>query len=128
LDPQLQNINNCTPTGFTFSVYIHGSWTLGKPYGTKPRCYWEQLGEHIWEQGKKQIKLISSWVLSKLFLFFWERAIFIGLSTNFLEHWAVPNGSTSLDPSCKIETNVVPYSLPFQYIYMRIELWANHTG
>jgi hypothetical protein len=48
-DPQLQNINSCTPIGFTFSVYIHGSWTLGKPYGTKPRCYWEHLGERIRE-------------------------------------------------------------------------------
>jgi hypothetical protein len=30
-------------------VYIQGSWTLCKPYGIKPRCYREQLGEHIWE-------------------------------------------------------------------------------
>ncbi len=25
------------------------NWTLGKPYGIKPRCCWEHLGELIWE-------------------------------------------------------------------------------
>jgi hypothetical protein len=76
LDPQLQNINNCTPTGFTFSVYIHGSWTLGKPYGTKPRCYWEHLGERIlehfenlmgthWEQVNLFLKSLSPRPLGK---------------------------------------------------------------
>jgi len=39
----------CTPLNFTFSVYIHGNWTLGKSYGIEPRWYWEHLGEHIWE-------------------------------------------------------------------------------
>ncbi len=34
---------------FTFSVYIHGSWNLGKPYDIKPRCYWEHFEEWIWE-------------------------------------------------------------------------------
>ncbi len=44
-------------------VYIQRSWTLGKPNGIKPRCYWEHLGECIlelvnllgtyWEQGEK---------------------------------------------------------------------------
>ncbi len=40
---------------------------MGKPYGIKPRCYWEHLEEHIreyfgnmlgthWEQGQKKKK------------------------------------------------------------------------
>jgi len=33
------------PLWLTFSVYIHESWTLGKPYGINLRCYWEHLGE-----------------------------------------------------------------------------------
>jgi hypothetical protein len=33
---------------FAFLVKLQGSWTLGKPYGTKPRCYWEHLEERIW--------------------------------------------------------------------------------
>jgi hypothetical protein len=45
----LQNKNKCAPLGFTFLVYTQGSWILGKPYGIKPRCYWEHLGECIWE-------------------------------------------------------------------------------
>ncbi len=28
-------------------------------------------------------------------------------------------------PSCKVETKVLP---PFQFTYMRVELWANHMG
>jgi hypothetical protein len=42
--PQSQNRNKCAPLHFTFVVYVHGSWTFGKP-----RCYWEHLGERIWE-------------------------------------------------------------------------------
>jgi hypothetical protein len=42
--PQSQNRNKCALLHFTFLVCIHGSWTLGKP-----RCYWEHLGECIWE-------------------------------------------------------------------------------
>jgi hypothetical protein len=42
--PQSQNRNRCAPLHLTFLVYIHGSWTLGKP-----RCYWEHVGECIWE-------------------------------------------------------------------------------
>ncbi len=42
--PPVQNRNKCAPLHFSFLVYIHGSWTLGKP-----RCYWEHLGECIWE-------------------------------------------------------------------------------
>jgi hypothetical protein len=33
----------------TFSVYTHGSWTLGKAYVIKPRCYGEHLEECIWQ-------------------------------------------------------------------------------
>jgi len=43
----LQNRNKCAPLDFAFSVYIHVSWTLGKPYGIiKPRCYWEHIGSN----------------------------------------------------------------------------------
>jgi hypothetical protein len=38
------------PLNFIFLVYIQGSWTLGKPYGIKPRYYWE----HIGNKGKKE--------------------------------------------------------------------------
>jgi hypothetical protein len=31
----------------TFSVYIHESRTLGKPYGIKVRCYWGLFGEQL---------------------------------------------------------------------------------
>jgi len=35
---------------------------LGKPYGIKPRCYWEHLGEHIWElDGNKRNFMKSFW-------------------------------------------------------------------
>jgi hypothetical protein len=45
--PELQNRNECAPLDFSFSVYIHVSWTLGKPYGIiKPRCYWEHIGSN----------------------------------------------------------------------------------
>jgi hypothetical protein len=47
----------CTPTskieinmlsyGPPFSTCIHESWSLGKPYGIKLRCYWESLGEQL---------------------------------------------------------------------------------
>jgi hypothetical protein len=42
--------------GPPFSVCIDESWTLGKPYGIKLRCYWESLGNNFgtwgtpWEQ------------------------------------------------------------------------------
>jgi hypothetical protein len=55
LEPQLQNRNKCTPLNFTFSVYIHGSWTIwdrtqvllgaswGTHLGTLGRTWWESL-------------------------------------------------------------------------------------
>jgi hypothetical protein len=54
-------------------------------------------------------------------MFFWEKndpkvgegATLIGPITNFYEHLALLNISNSLDPNCKIETNVLPFSLPF---------------
>jgi hypothetical protein len=42
----LQNRKSWAPLGIIFSVHIHGSWTLGKPYEIKLRCYWE----HAWER------------------------------------------------------------------------------
>jgi hypothetical protein len=37
----------CAPLDFTFLVYLKGSWTLGKLYEIKPKCYWEQLGNNL---------------------------------------------------------------------------------
>jgi len=37
---------------FHFSVYIHGSWTLGKSYEIKSSCYWEHIGNK-WDKPKK---------------------------------------------------------------------------
>jgi len=44
LDPQLQIRNKCAPLiAYLFSSYT-GELNLGKPYGTKLRCFWELLG------------------------------------------------------------------------------------
>ncbi len=69
LDPkELHNRNTCALLLSTFSVYRHENWSLGKPYGINPRCYWECLGEPLenlgnhkgthWEQegGRKKAK------------------------------------------------------------------------
>jgi hypothetical protein len=58
-----------------------------------------------------------------------ERAIFIGPPSNVLERVEHSPMEASLwMPSCKIETNLFPYSLHFQFKYMKVELWANHLG
>jgi hypothetical protein len=49
LDPKSQIKKNYTSLCHTFSVRIHGIWTLGKLYGIKLRCYWECLGGTTWE-------------------------------------------------------------------------------
>jgi hypothetical protein len=50
-DPGCKIDTNVFPQWLTFSVYIHESWTLGKPYGIKLRCYWKLLREEIWNLG-----------------------------------------------------------------------------
>jgi hypothetical protein len=64
--PNCKNKNKCVSYGPPFSVYIHESWTLGKPCGIKGRwCYWELLGEpfgnfmgahreHDWNKGRSK--------------------------------------------------------------------------
>jgi hypothetical protein len=52
----------------------------------------------------------------------------VGPSPSLLESWALLNRSTSLDPSSKIEANVQNYCSPFEFLYMGVELWANHMG
>jgi hypothetical protein len=42
---------NMLSYGPPFSVSIDESWTWGKPYGIKLRCYWESLGEQLWNLG-----------------------------------------------------------------------------
>ncbi len=51
LDPKLQYRNKWTPQQPTFSVYIHESWTLGKPHGIKLRCYWECITDQLGNLG-----------------------------------------------------------------------------
>jgi hypothetical protein len=77
--------------------------------------------------------LISSWVLSQfyfifIFLVFLAGTKLVGPSPSHLESWALLNRSTSLDPSSKIEANVQNYCSPFEFLYMGVELWANHMG
>jgi hypothetical protein len=62
------------------------------------------------------------------FFLFIEGAILIGPPSMFLEHWVLPNRSTFLDPQLQIETNVLPYNPSFQFIFMRVELWAKDMG
>jgi hypothetical protein len=38
----------------------------------------------------------------------------------FLEHWALPNKNTSLDPNHKIETNVLLFGPLFQLLYIHL--------
>jgi hypothetical protein len=64
----LENRNKCAPLDFTFSVYKHGSLTLGKTiwdktqvlFGTSCGTNWEPfenlMGTH-WEQEGKKIPL-----------------------------------------------------------------------
>jgi hypothetical protein len=65
--------------------------------------------------------------------FFLERAIFIDPSAIVFLTLNTPLKWKHLfaPPSCKIEINVFPNSLPFQFLgihYMRVELWTNHNG
>jgi hypothetical protein len=64
-----------------------------------------------------------------IYLFF-GKPLFIVPSSNFLEHWGgIPfDGSTSLDPNCKIKIEVFPHSPTFQFKYMGVELWVNNMG
>ncbi len=51
LDPCCKIETNVFPQQLTFSVYIHESWTLGKPYGIKLRCYWKWFREQLGSLG-----------------------------------------------------------------------------
>jgi hypothetical protein len=62
------------------------------------------------------------------FFVFFEGATLIGPPLMFLEYRVLPNRSTFLDPWFQIETNVPPYNPSFQFIFMRVELWAKHMG
>ncbi len=57
-----------------------------------------------------------------------KRVIFIGPSPIFLEHWQLPNGSTSWHPTRKIEADIFACNPPFPFIYMGVEHWANNMG
>jgi hypothetical protein len=40
---------NVLPMAYLCRFILHESWTLGKPYGIKVRCYWERFGGTLWE-------------------------------------------------------------------------------
>jgi hypothetical protein len=60
-----------------------------------------------------------------IFIYFLDGAMLIG---QILEHWALPNTSTSFKNWLQIRNKCAPYSSLFQFIYMRVELWAKHMG
>jgi hypothetical protein len=67
--------------------------------------------------------LISSWVCS-CFLF-WRSHLDLAHHQFFWEHWApLPIEA----PLSQNKNKCAPYDPPFQFIYMRLELWAHHTG
>jgi hypothetical protein len=63
-----------------------------------------------------------------LFFLFFLKELLIGPSPMFLEHWALPNISTSLDRQSQNINKCVPRGPPFKFIYMRAQLWASHMG
>jgi hypothetical protein len=111
--------------------------------------YWEHLGEHIenllrtsmwtienlWEHKLKHQNPKKSWTshppltspqkeknYSLRALFSWRSHI----------DWLIINVLGALGTlwatDCKIETNVLSYGSPFQFIYMRVKLWATSLG
>jgi hypothetical protein len=55
--------------------------------------------------------------------------LFISKEPYWLAHQQIfETLGTSLDPNCKMETNVHPWISPFYFIYKGVELWANHMG
>jgi hypothetical protein len=75
------------------------------------------------------------WHTPCLFWFF-DRAIFLAHQASFLEHWALPPMEATLwTPICKIEPNVLPYSLheswtlgkPFIYLWSTIVGFVLHS-
>jgi len=77
----------------------------------------------------------TMWHTPCLFWFF-DRAIFLAHQASFLEHWALPPMEATLwTPICKIEPNVLPYSLheswtlgkPFIYLWSTIVGFVLHS-
>jgi len=60
LDPHLQNMNKCISQQPTFLVYLHESWTVGKPYEIKLKCYWKRLKGITWELGEPQNNMMRT--------------------------------------------------------------------
>jgi hypothetical protein len=52
-----------------------------------------------------------------------EGTILIGPSPIFWEHGAPPNRTTILDHQSHNKNKYDPYGSPFQFIYMKVELW-----
>ncbi len=94
----------------------------------------KQIHHHFWAgliplaKNTPPIAININWFMDALTIFFnlllllFEGIILIGPSSIFLENLALFNKSTVLDPSRKMEINVLHYSSPFWFIYMRVEL------
>jgi hypothetical protein len=70
---------------------------------------------------------VLNWV-HNFFFFFKGANIDWPISNSFGTLGMAPIEAPLWTPSCKIYTVVLPYVLPFQFIYMGVELWANHMG
>jgi hypothetical protein len=73
------------------------------------------------------------------FFFFFEREPYIHSLAHYQVSFGTFVGALSFppsqsmeahhwDPNCKIETKAFDSCTPFQFIYMGVELWANHMG
>jgi hypothetical protein len=64
-----------------------------------------------------------------IFYFFWKEPYSLAHEQFF---WNIKHSTMeaplSLDPSCKMKMNAFIKSVPFQVIYMSVQLWANHMG
>ncbi len=83
------------------------------------------------------IKILINYIVHgythNFFCFFSQRShVDWPISKFLLNIGHAPIETSLLDPSCKIETNVLsspPPGIPsLQFIYMGVELWANHMG
>jgi hypothetical protein len=61
--------------------------------------------------------------------FFLKETTLIAPSPIFSKHWALsPTAAPLWTPNPKIKRNVFPYGPPFHFLYIGVELSANHMG
>ncbi len=63
----------------------------------------------------------------RIFFLFWRGHIDWSITNFFWGTLGTPNKSTSLDSQLQNRKKCAPYGPPFQFIYMRVELWAKHA-